>query len=284
MTPRLGPQVSFTPKPYDLMKDLKNHDANVTFGQLLQNPFYRNQLKSAIASAEKEKNVNVSQTHVDDKENYTVAKCIFRYKMTPVEVILDSGAAACIITTKLATKLKLQPNKSSDILIVTADGQKQRSLGTITEVPLILQGVPFTVNLQLIESPQETLLLGINQFKSFEARIYFDQDKVRIKHQNKFVESPITCIETSKPFFRILTHDVNDYEEEYEDELLYETELFTLTTQEDSELELVSDQEQEYITLDEDSDEEIDPWEIYQLYDSKEIYNVETTDNLTEEQ
>ena len=138
MTPRLGPQVSFTPKPYDLMKDLKNHDANVTFGQLLQNPFYRNQLKSAIASAEKEKNVNVSQTHVDDKENYTAAKCIFRYKMTPIEVILDSGAAACIITTKLATKLKLQPNKSSDILIVTADGQKQRSLGTITEVPLIL--------------------------------------------------------------------------------------------------------------------------------------------------
>jgi predicted aspartyl protease len=58
--------------------------------------------------------------------------------MTPVEVILDSGAAACIITTKLATKLKLHPNKSSDILIVTADGQKQRSLGTITEVPLIL--------------------------------------------------------------------------------------------------------------------------------------------------
>jgi len=65
---------------------------------------------------------------------------------------------------------------------------------------------------------------------------------------------------------------------------LYETELFTLTTQEDSELESVSDQEQEYITLDEDSDEEIDPWEIYQLYDSKEIYNVETTDHLTEEQ
>ena len=64
---------------------------------------------------------------------------------------------------------------------------------------------------------------------------------------------------------------------------MYETELFTLTTQEDSELESVSDQEQEYITLDEDSDEEIDPWEIYQLYDSKEIYNVETTDDLTEE-
>ena len=65
---------------------------------------------------------------------------------------------------------------------------------------------------------------------------------------------------------------------------MYETELFTLTTQEDSELESVSDQEQEYITLDEDSDKEIDPWKIYQLYDSKEIYNVETTDDLTEEQ
>ena len=78
---------------------------------------------------------------------------------------------------------------------------------------------------------------------------------------------------------------MNNYEEEYEDELLYETQLFTLTTQEDPESESDSEVEQEYITLDEDSDEEIDHWEIYQLYDTKEIYNTEITDeNLTEEQ
>ena len=110
-------------------------------------------------------------------------------------------------------------------------------------MPLILQGVPFTVNLQLIESPQETLLLGINWFKTFEARIYFNQDKVRIRHQNKFMEFPITCIENNKPFFCILTHDVNDYEKEYEDELLYKTELFTLTTQKDFESESDSEKE-----------------------------------------
>ncbi|CAI2193201.1 8719_t:CDS:1, partial [Funneliformis geosporum] len=47
-------------------------------------------------------------------------------------------AAACIISTTLANKLKIMPNKSFDMLVVTADKQRKRSLGIITSFPLIL--------------------------------------------------------------------------------------------------------------------------------------------------
>ena len=119
-------------------------------------------MKDQINKVEKEIGINIAQTHVNDNNKYTAARCIMRYKLNPIEVILDSGAAACIISTTLANKLKIKPNKSSDILVVTADGQKKWSLGIITSVPLILQGIQFTVDLQVIESPQDTLLLGIN--------------------------------------------------------------------------------------------------------------------------
>src|SRR3989337_3528863 len=93
---------------------------------------------------------NIAQTHVTDNNKYTAARCIMRFKLNPVETILDSGAAACIISTKLASKLNIKSDKSSDILVVTADGKRKRSLGIITSVPLILQEAKFSVNLQMM--------------------------------------------------------------------------------------------------------------------------------------
>ena len=138
--------------------------------------------------------------------------------------------------------MKLKPNKSSDILVVTADGQRKRSLGIITSVPLILQGIQFTVDLQVIESPQDTLLLGINWFKTFNARMYFDHDELRAKIQNQLVKSPIKCIKEAKPYFRILANTAESKEEEYEDETLFETDLFQIGN-DDEEREISSDSE-----------------------------------------
>ena len=106
-------------------------------------------MKDQINKVEKEIGINITQTHVNDNNKYTAARCIMRYKLNLIEVILDSGATAYIISTTL----KIKPNKSSDILVVTADGQRKWSLGIITSVPLILQGIQFTVDLQVIESP-----------------------------------------------------------------------------------------------------------------------------------
>src|SRR5215216_2921255 len=236
-SPKLASQARFVPhyeQPYNIVQDLGRHDANVTFGQLLRNPQYLQELKDQINKVEKEIGINIAQTHVNDNNKYTAARCIMRYKLNPIEVILDSGAAACIISTKLANKLKIKPNKSSDILVVTADGQRKRSLGIITSVPLILQGNQFTIDLQVIESPQDTLLLEINWFKTFDARLYFDHDELRAKIQNQVVKSSIKCIEEAKPYFRILANTAESEEEEYEDEALFETDLFQ-TDNEDKE-------------------------------------------------
>ena len=143
-SPKIKPTVQFTQtipyykRPYRIIKDLGSLDANVTFGQLLRNPSYLQEVKDEIKKIEKEMVVetNIAQTHVTDNNKYTAARCIMRFKLNPVETILDSGAAACIISTKLASKLNIKPNKSSDILVVTADKKRKRSLGIITSVLL----------------------------------------------------------------------------------------------------------------------------------------------------
>jgi hypothetical protein len=197
---------------------------------------YLQEVKDEINKIEKEMElgVNIAQTHVTDNNKYTAARCIMRFKLNPIETILDSGAAAYIISTTLASKLNIKPDKSSDILVVTADGKRKRSLGIITSVLLILQEVKFSVDLQMIESTQDTLLLGINWFKAFNARIYFDQDKLKVKIDGQTIESPIKCIEEAKPFFRILANTAESEEEEYINEALYEMDLFQVENDEDS--------------------------------------------------
>jgi predicted aspartyl protease len=271
---------------YNIVQDLKRHDAHVSFGQLLKNPQYRKQLKAEIERVEKDVNVNLAQTHVNDNNKYTAARCIIRYKMNPVEAILDSGAAACIISTSLASKLKLKPHKASDIIVITADGQRKRSLGIITNTPLIIQGAQFTVDLQLIESTQDTLLLGINWFKTFDARMFFDQDKIRLRINNQLVESPIKCIEEHRPFFRILSTSIDDENsEEYEDELLREADLYSIEPED----EILSDYDWETdsnYSIEQDELEQIEcPYDSYDdIFNVQELYLAEEETSLNPEQ
>ena len=209
--------------------------------------------------------------------------------MNPVEVILNSGAAACIISTSLAEKLKLKPDKSSDIMVITADGQRKRSLGVITNTPLIIQGAQFTVDLQLIESTQDTLLLGINWFKTFDARIFFDQDKIQLKINNQLIESSIKCVEERRPFFRILATSV-DNEEEYEDELLQEADLYNAEPDENDEIlssweDWKSDSDNESIVKQDELEHIECPHDSYdEIFDIQELYLAEEDGTLNSEQ
>ena len=88
---------------YNIVQDLKRHDAHVSFGQLLKNPQYRKQLKAEIERVEKDVNINLAQTHVNDNNKYTAARCIIRYKMNPVEAILTQEPLLVLFLLPLLT-------------------------------------------------------------------------------------------------------------------------------------------------------------------------------------
>jgi predicted aspartyl protease len=85
-----------------------------------------------------------------------------RIKGEPVYAILDSGAAVCVITKSFARKLKLEITKPSNTIVVTADGSRNRALGQIERVPLAIQSLLISTSFHVIDSRDETLLLGTN--------------------------------------------------------------------------------------------------------------------------
>ncbi|CAG8736768.1 5231_t:CDS:1, partial [Funneliformis mosseae] len=53
-------------------------------------------------------------------------------------------------------------DEPSQIIIVTANRQRERALGTIKNVLLIIQGILIKMTFQVIDSTDQTLLLGID--------------------------------------------------------------------------------------------------------------------------
>ena len=65
----------------------------------------------------------------DEVKRTTTAKCYVRIRNNPVVAVLDSGATVSIIINKLRKKLELTINGSSKVIVVTANGARQRALG-----------------------------------------------------------------------------------------------------------------------------------------------------------
>jgi Aspartyl protease len=83
---------------------------------------------------------------------FQAARIHARVRSNPIQPIVDSGAAASIITKHLAMHLKLKWTEESDINILAVDGQKRRVIGVIDNAPIAVADALVPINLLVIES------------------------------------------------------------------------------------------------------------------------------------
>src|ERR1041384_3154218 len=96
--------------------------------------------------------------------------------------VLDSGAAASIITDRLRKKLKLKIDGPSKTVIIIANGDRQRALGEIKSVGIAIQNLLIPMRLQVIDSADETLLLGTDFFDKTEAQWDFRTSSINLTY------------------------------------------------------------------------------------------------------
>ena len=71
-------------------------------------------------------------------------------------------------------KLRLSPDSPSETVIITANGIRIRALGQISNLKISIQDLIIPIQLQVIESREETLLLGTDWFEKMKAKWDFD--------------------------------------------------------------------------------------------------------------
>ncbi|CAG8846045.1 28768_t:CDS:1, partial [Gigaspora margarita] len=77
-----------------------------------------------------------------------------------------------------------------------------KTLGKVKNVKIMVQNIAIPISLQVLESSDDTLLLGTNWFQKANARIYFDQQKLYLHYLDNSVEVPISNngVETLAPY------------------------------------------------------------------------------------
>src|SRR5436853_243688 len=95
-----------------------------------------------------------------------------------VKTLIDSGAAANIITNKLRKRLGIRIERPSKTVFTIANGKKIPSLGE-TEITIeINEQIRIPVKVQIIDSEKKDLILGTTFLMSTKGIINFEEKKL----------------------------------------------------------------------------------------------------------
>ena len=138
---------------------------------------------------------NEYQTSSDEEEvevnTRTIAvKCNLIVNGEEVKTIIDSGAATSIITNSLRRKLGLKILRPSNTVFTMADGGRTPSLGK-TEIILEIEDEEIPIEVQVIDSRADDLLLGNRAFRNLKAIIDYDKKIWFVRYNHKRLEIPI---------------------------------------------------------------------------------------------
>src|SRR5256714_15530957 len=124
-----------------------------------------------------------------------------------IEAIIDSGAEITVMSRGLIKKLGYEIEELSNIIIKSANDQKERSLEIIKRVEILLEGEEVTTDMKVIENSDELLILGSDWIKRNVKNIDIENEEMRIKEKYKIQVIPIE-----------FTKEIDDEKEEYESE------------------------------------------------------------------
>src|ERR1043166_1359868 len=181
---------------YDIGQDLMNTKANITFAQLLQYKAQKQQLKSYIKNIWHQELRNVSEETDDEieykrKTNKSIAvKTDVKINETMIRAISDTGAARSVMSKALMKKLRLKIQKPSLLRFKLADESRVPSLGEL-ETEIVVNRVKILIRVQILESPDDDLLLGVDWFSNVNAKIRSEEHTLKIKYKNRKAEVPI---------------------------------------------------------------------------------------------
>src|SRR4051794_7219642 len=95
------------------------------------------------------------------------------------------------MTKALAEKLGYKMNRSSKMVVVTANGARTRSLGIINNVSVKIGKINVPISFQVLESRDKILILGNDWLRITNATMSWEQSILTIKRDGITMKIPI---------------------------------------------------------------------------------------------
>src|SRR6266540_246678 len=166
---------------------------NIFFGDLVQIPKYRESLQQYLAAVERKNQREVKNATLEKKLVYQSYVKLGRHSL---QAQWDTGAQISVYTKPLAIKLGLKWAKlKKELNMIIIDGKKSPSIGIVKNAGLKILDVKVPINIHIVDSTKEELLLGSNWFAKYKADLILSENLLKFqaegkKFQVKIVNTP----------------------------------------------------------------------------------------------
>ncbi|CAG8625956.1 15422_t:CDS:2, partial [Acaulospora morrowiae] len=184
---------------YSIVSDLQNKPVNIIFGQLLKEvPSMKQELLKSLIKKKTVRRKTKMNVNIGTSQESTALYCTATVYEHKIPLIIDSGSSGSVVTMQLLKKLKVKPERSSIIKIISVHGESKRALSEISNFPFNVGGNEIPVDVVVTDANSYQALVGndwlskVNdeeQFKyttnSMEHYMLLNSDK---KENNKNIE------------------------------------------------------------------------------------------------
>src|SRR6266498_200068 len=176
--------LSFRSK-YNLVQDIFQQRAEITYGQLLEYPEHKAALETALNLFKDQ--INIMEEY-EKPPQYTPIKVYMRIKGNAILVILDTGACMSVVTKLLAVALGLRWKPSTRTDVIAVVGKPQAAVGVVDGIPVVIAEAQTYIPLQVINSASKILLLGTDWLDKYKADVLSSTRKLRFVSQGKTIK------------------------------------------------------------------------------------------------
>ena len=140
---------------YNAAQDLWWTPANTTFGDLVQIPKYREQIRDMLDHGELREVVDNIEDKKDNRRvnfvtKHPAARIYGKIGRTECQLVIDTGAEVSVYTKLMADLLKLKPKLDKTMTVVAIDSIKQKSLGSAGLVTVKVMDQSTQVEMQIV--------------------------------------------------------------------------------------------------------------------------------------
>ena len=109
-----------------------------------------------------------------------------------IQASWDTGIQISVCTKPLAIKLGLKWTKPTEATnMVTVNGQKSPTLGIVKNVQLKIMDALVPINIHVVDSTKEELLIKSNWFSKYKADLILTENKLKFEAQGRKFEVKI---------------------------------------------------------------------------------------------
>jgi hypothetical protein len=176
---------------YDVVKKIKEQKLEITLPQLLDiSPTAK---KEFIESLRKPKEVSASLANHENNSRTTTLECNIIINGFKVPATIDSGAATSIIARNTMEQLGFDIEEATNCKIISANGEKNESLGKIKDFPVEINDRTIPINVEVMETEAYHILLGNDWMMKAGAAYDWKKQELTINWRNQTIKTTATC-------------------------------------------------------------------------------------------